>query len=117
MAGGRDPSISTHVLDVERGQPAVGFAIRLSRRDGGRLVELAAAVTDGDGRVADLAGGELQVGTYQIAFDVGGYFERQGRAVPFLRRVVIDFEVTDPARHYHVPLLLSPYSCTSYRGS
>jgi 5-hydroxyisourate hydrolase len=117
MARNREPSISTHVLDHERGQPAEGCSVSLSRWENGRLVELAVGVTDADGRVERLVRGNLRAGTYQLAFDVAGYFERQARQAPFLRRVVIDFQVADTTRHYHVPLLLSPYSCTLYRGS
>ena len=111
------PSISTHVLDNERGLPAQGVAVSLSHWDEGRLVQLSAQRTDHDGRIADLAGGDLRAGAYQIVFEVAEYFEQQGREVPFLRRVAIDFQVAETSRHYHVPLLLSPFACTSYRGS
>jgi 5-hydroxyisourate hydrolase len=113
----RRPSISTHVLDTERGEPAEGVPIALARWDGDRLVRLAEGETDHDGRIHDLLGGTLEVGSYQIAFEVAAYFREQDGDVPFLSRVAIDFEVLDTRRHYHIPLLLSRYSCASYRGS
>lgn len=113
----RRPSISTHVLDTERGEPAEGVPVALARWDGSRLVRLAEAETNADGRIADLLGGPLEPGGYQIIFDVAAYFRELDGDVPFLSRVAIDFEITDDTRHYHVPLLLSRYSCSSYRGS
>ena len=117
MSADREHSISTHVLDTERGEPAAGVPVTLSRWDRDGLVPLATHETDRDGRIRDLAGGSLRGGAYQVAFDVAAYLREQGRDAPFLTRVAIDFRVTDPSRHYHVPLLLSAYSCTSYRGS
>jgi 5-hydroxyisourate hydrolase len=110
-------AISTHVLDTERGEPAPGVPVVLSRREGGDLVQLSAAETDGDGRVRELLGGPLQPGGYQLAFDVAAYFQARKGDVPFLSRVAIDFQIADADRHYHIPLLLSPYACASYRGS
>jgi 5-hydroxyisourate hydrolase len=107
------PTLSTHVLDTERGLPAAGVPVELSR-DGQSLAQ---AETDADGRIADLAGGPLGEGQYQLAFDVAAYFRVQGRQAPFLQRVSIEFLAQAVDRHYHVPLLLSPYACTSYRGS
>jgi 5-hydroxyisourate hydrolase len=106
------PTLSTHVLDTERGVPAAGVPVELSQA--GRC--LARAQTDADGRIGDLGGGPLDTGEYQIAFDVAAYFAAQGRAAPFLRRVTLEFLVSGGG-HYHVPLLLAPYACTSYRGS
>ena len=117
MASRSTPSISTHVLDNERGQPARGCPVRLLHWQGGELNEIGSAATDEDGRIEDLAGKGLQVGSYRIVFEVAEYFQQAGRAAPFLERVAIDFQVDDSARHYHVPLLLTPYACTSYRGS
>ena len=110
-------SISTHVLDTERGEPAAGVPVTLARWEGDRLTRVAEAETDDDGRVRDLLGGRLASGGYQIVFDVGAYFRELDGYVPFMARVAIDFEVLDEDRHYHVPLLISRYSCTSYRGS
>jgi 5-hydroxyisourate hydrolase len=114
----RQPTISTHVLDNERGQPAVGVRVTLERFEGESFVPLASALTDADGRVADLlAPSDLQDGVYQIRFDAGSYFRQHGGDPPFLRVVSITFEIVDTARHYHVPLLMTRFACTSYRGS
>lgn len=111
------PSISTHVLDTEQGEPAAGVPVALSRWEGNGLVLLSAYETDHDGRIRRLLDDALQAGAYQIAFDVAAYCRRQGKEVAFLSKVVIEFQITDTLRHYHVPLLLSRYSCSSYRGS
>lgn len=113
----RAPSISTHVLDNERGLPAVGVRVTLDRRDGEEYIVLANATTDADGRIASLLPGALQTGVYRISFDAATYFARQGGESPFVRAVTIEFEIADPDRHYHVPLLLTRFACTSYRGS
>jgi 5-hydroxyisourate hydrolase len=117
MTKERSPSISTHVLDTERGEPAVGVPVALSRWDGGTLALLAAHETNQDGRIPSFLTEPLQAGSYQLAFDVAAYFRRQGLALAFLSKVVIEFQVHDSQRHYHVPLLLSRYACSSYRGS
>ena len=107
-------TLSTHVLDIERGAPAAGVPIALFRGE----QRLTQAETNADGRIADLAGGTLlERGSYRLVFDVAAYFARQGRAAPFLERVSIEFQINPADPHYHVPLLLSPYACTSYRGS
>jgi 5-hydroxyisourate hydrolase len=106
-------TLSTHVLDIERGSPAVGVPIELLL--GERL--LARASTNADGRIADLAGVDLPSGTYRLVFDVATYFTAEGGEASFLRRVSIDFDLDGADAHYHVPLLLSRYACTSYRGS
>src|SRR4051812_3451443 len=116
MEASRMPSLSTHVLDTEIGVPAAGVPITLARLEGEGSVVVATAVTDQDGRVRELAP-TLEAGSYQIVFDVAAYLLQQGRAVTFLRRVTIEFEAQADGGHYHVPLLLSRYSCTSYRGS
>jgi len=113
----REPSISTHVLDNERGQPAVGVRVTLERRDGDAFTMLASAATDDDGRVANLLPDPLRAGVYRIAFDAAGYFQDRAGDPPFLRTVTVEFEIADTGRHYHVPLLLTRYACTSYRGS
>jgi 5-hydroxyisourate hydrolase len=97
--------ISTHVLDTELGEPGAGIAVSLFR--GKELISHQA--TDDDGRISDLSGGlALGPGEYRLVFHVaGGFFER----------VEVTIGIPDPARHYHVPLLLSPYSCVIYRGS
>jgi 5-hydroxyisourate hydrolase len=106
-------TLSTHVLDVERGVPAGVVPIALFRGE----QQVALAETNADGRIGDMAGGgSLEAGTYRLVFDVAAYFARRGGAADFLRRVAIDFQVDASDLHYHVPLLLSPYACTSYRG-
>lgn len=106
-------TISTHVLDTERGQPAAGVRVTLSRLDvgDGRPVRMTQALTDGDGRVRDLLERPLQAGDYRLEFEIG----RDDGS--FFTRVAVDLHVTDVARSYHVPLLLAPYSMTTYRGS
>lgn len=104
-------TLSTHVLDVERGCPAVGVHVGLSQH--GR--DLARATTDADGRITDLPA--LDPGEYVLSFDLGAYFQAQGRPALFLRRVSIEFQADASDRHYHVPLLLSPFALTCYRGS
>ncbi len=104
------PTISTHVLDTGRGEPAAGVSVTLSRVDGGQAVT---QQTDADGRIASL--GELSPGGYRLSFDVGGYYKKKA-LTPFLDRVTVDFTV-EADRRYHIPLLMSPFSCSSYRGS
>jgi len=105
-------TLSTHVLDTERGIPARGVPITLYAADS----EIAHAETDAGGRIADLAG-SLDPGSYRLTFDVAAYLLSQGREAPFLRRVSIEFKLEAALPHYHVPLLMSAYACTSYRGS
>ncbi|HTW25544.1 MAG TPA: hydroxyisourate hydrolase [Acetobacteraceae bacterium] len=112
--------LSTHVLDVANGRPAGGIRITLRRADDGAL--LAEVVTNADGRTAAplLQDEALQAGRYELRFEAGAYFRAQGLTLPdpaFLDEVVIRFGVADPAAHYHVPLLLSPWSYSTYRGS
>ena len=104
-------TISTHVLDAVAGTPAAGLALTLDRKDGDVWIPLARAVTDADGRVADLGPAGI-AGTYRLTFDTGGYLPDT-----FYPQVVVVFRVRDPAAHHHVPLLLSPYAYSTYRGS
>jgi 5-hydroxyisourate hydrolase len=96
--------ISTHVLDTELGEPAAGMQVGLFK--GNDLITL--RETDDDGRIADLTAGELTAGEYRIVFYVEG---------SFFAKVELTIMVTDPSAHHHVPLLVSPYSCVTYRGS
>jgi 5-hydroxyisourate hydrolase len=109
--------LTTHVLDTMHGRPAAGVALRVTR-DGETV---ASAVTNVDGRCdAPLISGGLETGGYRLEFDVGDYFRDLGVALPspaFLETVVIDFGVAEPQAHYHVPLLVSPYGYSTYRGS
>ncbi|WP_203581104.1 hydroxyisourate hydrolase [Microbacterium hibisci] len=105
--------VTTHVLDAALGSPARGVRVVLSRGDG---TQVAAGVTDGAGRIGDLGPDRLDAGTYRLSFDTGEYFAGTGRAT-FYPAVSIDFTVADVGQHYHVPLLLSPYSYSTYRGN
>ena len=113
--------LTTHVLDTARGKPAAGLAISLYR-DSREGPAAAGAVTNADGRCDRplLDGDALTAGTYELVFDTGAYFDHLGLDLPqpkFLDQVVIRFGVADPEAHYHVPLLLSPYGYSTYRGS
>lgn len=110
-------SISTHVLDAARGAPARGMGLMLLSLDGTAWAEIYAGETDDDGRCAELAAGrDLGAGTYRLRFDTGGYFARTGTE-NFYPVVELTFTVADAGGHYHVPLLLSPYAYSTYRGS
>lgn len=106
------PTISTHVLDTERGAPASGVRVTLYRLDvGAAPIRMTQALTDGDGRVRDLLERPLAAGDYRLEFDTA----HEGGS--FFVRVAIDVRIDDVGRSYHVPLLLAPYSMTTYRGS
>jgi 5-hydroxyisourate hydrolase len=114
--------LTTHVLDTARGRPAAGVAIRLYEcRDAARTL-IKTIETNASGRTNGplLAGQALRTGVYELVFSAGAYFRAQGDMLaepPFLDDVVIRFGVSDPTAHYHVPLLLSPYGYSTYRGS
>ena len=103
--------LTTHVLDTARGRPASGVQIELFRLDPRR--PLKAVATNADGRTDEPLLTTLEVGRYELLFFVGGYFGERA----FLDRVPVRFTVTDPDAHYHVPLLVSPWSYSTYRGS
>jgi hydroxyisourate hydrolase len=106
------PTISTHVLDTERGTPAQGVRVTLSRLDvGAAPIRMTQALTDSDGRVRDLLERPLVAGDYRLEFDVA---HEDGS---FFTKVAVDVRISDTGRSYHVPLLLAPYSMTTYRGS
>jgi 5-hydroxyisourate hydrolase len=105
-------SLSTHVLDAVAGRPAPGVPVRLEQRTGDGWTLLAERVTDADGRIADLSTG-LAAGGYRLVFDTGSYL---GPAA-FYPEVVVTFRAEGAGQHYHVPLLLSPYAYSTYRGS
>jgi 5-hydroxyisourate hydrolase len=110
-------AITTHVLDTARGRPAAGVPITLSRMEGDQWKPLGAGETDADGRLRTLLpAGPLAMGTYRIAFDTAAYFRAQ-KEEGFYPSVTVDFVVKDAGGHYHVPLLLSPYGFSTYRGS
>ncbi|MGV9824506.1 MULTISPECIES: hydroxyisourate hydrolase [unclassified Gordonia (in: high G+C Gram-positive bacteria)] len=105
--------LSTHVLNAVSGAPAVGMSVSLRAVDG---EELATGVTDDDGRISQVNRDPLAPGTYHLVFATGEWFDGNG-IVGFFPQVDICFTVDDPSRHYHVPILLSPYSYSTYRGS
>lgn len=98
------PSVSTHVLDVARGEPARGVRVELYRE----RTLLSAQQTNEDGRIVDLVQGTLERGTYRLVFHVPS---------AFFSRLEVEFAIDDAGRHYHIPILVSPYGCTTYRGS
>lgn len=104
--------VTAHVLDATAGTPAPGVTITLQDGD----VVIATATTNADGRVPDLGPDTLDAGDYRIEFGTGAYFTGRGLAT-FYPRVVIDFTVVAGQAHYHVPLLLSPFAYSTYRGS
>ncbi len=113
--------LTTHVLDTARGSPAAGLGLTLYRADEQRK-RLAQATTNQDGRcdVPLLDGDSLQAGPYELVFEAGAYFDRIGVELPtpkVLDQLVIRFGISDAAAHYHVPLLLSPFGYSTYRGS
>lgn len=112
--------LTTHVLDTAAGIPAQGMRVDLQRIDSAAAP--ASFETNGDGRVPAplLDGPALAAGRYELRFHVADYFRARGTALPeppFLDVVVIRFGIADPAQHYHVPLLVSPWSYSTYRGS
>lgn len=109
--------ITTHVLDTSRGRPAAGIPVTLESRSNGEWKQIGRRRTDADGRVKDLLpAGQLDKGLYRLAFETAVYF-RARKAKAFYPVIMVLFEVTDPKRHYHVPLLLSPFGYSTYRGS
>ena len=109
--------ITTHVLDTSLGKPGRGIAVELERIEHGQWHMVGGGVTDDDGRLRTLTPpGPVQTGTYRIRFQTGPYLVAQGTP-GFFPVVEIQFSVADGAQHYHVPLLLSPYSYSTYRGS
>ncbi len=114
--------LSTHVLDTARGMPAAGVAITLYRVSGNGHDRIGGFVTNADGRVAGalLTGAAFTAGVYELLFAAGDYLRSSGQAVGkglFLDQIPIRFGVTDAAAHYHVPLLISPFAYSTYRGS
>lgn len=108
--------ITTHVLDTSLGRPAAGVPVTLETREGTGWKQLGRGTTDADGRLRNLAPQQLPAGTYRLTFDTRVYFESRHTA-SFYPEVAIVFEVRDAAAKYHVPLLISPYGYSTYRGS
>ena len=116
--------LTTHVLDTAQGRPAAGMAVELWRLGAGgagpELLKTARTNADGRADAPLLAGEELAAGTYELVFAVGDYFAAQpvpAAEPPFLDRVPVRFGIADPHAHYHVPLLVSPWAYSTYRGS
>lgn len=111
--------ITTHVLDTSQGRPAAGLAVALLRQEGnGEWSVIGRGTTNADGRAATLLPEEIPVsrGRYRLVFDTGAWLGSQGIEA-FFPQVEVEFEVRDGGRPYHVPLLLSPYGYSTYRGS
>lgn len=112
------PTISTHVLDTEAGAPAVGVHVILYKLgEDERPIRLTQALTDADGRVRDLLERPMSPGVYRLEFNIAGVRGAVARDNRFFRRLSVDIRIDDISRSYHVPLLLAPYSLTTYRGS
>ncbi|HET7480478.1 MAG TPA: hydroxyisourate hydrolase [Rubrobacteraceae bacterium] len=113
--------LTTHVLDTAHGHPAAGMPLELFRIQDGQRRSLKTVTTNEDGRTDEplLTESEFETGVYEIVFDVGAYFAGEPGVPepPFLGRVPLRFGVADPESHYHVPLLASPWSYSTYRGS
>jgi len=115
--------LSTHVLDTMHGTPASGMAVSLCTTSDGVATLVKQFILNSDGRNPDgllYDSASLKVGTYRLVFDVAAYFKARGVVLPepnFLNAVTIDFGVADVGAHYHVPLLVSPWSYSTYRGS
>jgi 5-hydroxyisourate hydrolase len=115
-------SLTTHVLDAAQGKPAKGVPIALYRVRGEVRELVREAVTNSDGRIGEplLTGARFEADAYELVFEIGAYFSNQGVPAdepPFLDAVTVRFTVSDSASHYHVPLLATPWSYTTYRGS
>jgi 5-hydroxyisourate hydrolase len=110
--------ITTHILDVTRGKPAANVSVRLDQVKGDLLENMAEGKTNLDGRLIDWwKRDSLSPGLYQLRFATAGYFDSIGCKEYFYPEVTIRFQVSDPAAHYHVPLLISPFGYSTYRGS
>jgi 5-hydroxyisourate hydrolase len=115
--------LSTHVLDTMHGTPAAGMQVRLYRTEAGAHTLMCACILNADGRAPQgllIEPAQLQAGCYRLEFDVAGYFKARGVQLPeppFLNLVHLDFGIAHAQQHYHVPLLVSPWSYSTYRGS
>lgn len=115
--------LSTHVLDTMHGCPAAGMGVALYTTQGEEATLVKRFTLNADGRNPDgplYDSASLKKGTYRLVFDVAGYFKAKGVVLPepnFLNQVSLDFGVAEPQQHYHVPLLVSPWSYSTYRGS
>jgi 5-hydroxyisourate hydrolase len=114
-------AISTHVLDIAAGRPAAGLRVRLEHVTPAETAEIARATTDSGGRVTRLGPDVIEPGTYRLVFETGGYHGQHvgtsTDAGAFFPEVAVTFAIADGGEHYHVPLLLSPFGYSTYRGS
>lgn len=114
--------LSTHVLDTSQGKPAGGMQIDLYRFDGSERLHLKKVITNRDGRTEEplLTGDQILIGKFELVFGAGAYFRSHGFVLtepPFLDQIAIQFGISDAQGNYHVPLLVTPYSYSTYRGS
>ena len=109
-------TLSTHVLDASSGRPATEVPLTLDRRVGDSWERVGSGVTDDDGRCRTMAPDGLEAAVYRLVFDTGTYFSATGVS-GFYPEISVVFEVNEPERHHHVPLLLSPFAYSTYRGS
>ncbi len=120
MASGHEPGLTVHVLDTARGLPATGLAVTLYRIEGDDRTALGVWLTNADGRCDEklLDAATMRAGIYEVVFDVGAWRRAGGQAdAGFYDLIPIRFVAGDAAAHYHIPLLLAPYSYSTYRGS
>jgi 5-hydroxyisourate hydrolase len=108
--------VTTHILDTGTGRPASGVKATLEAKSAAGWQEIGSGTTDQDGRIKNLGPEQIEAGTYRISFETGSYFGKQGTET-FFPSVELTFAVKDPAEHYHVPLLISPFAYSTYRGS
>lgn len=108
--------ITTHVLDIAQGSPAVGVTVILEIRQSNDWSPVGRGVTDAKGRVTTLTEGLVAPGTYRLTFDLAAYHREQGVPVPFFPEAKVTFTVRDPNELYHLPIVISPYGYSTYRG-
>ena len=118
LAAAAPNPLSVHVLDQQSGRPGAGIQVMLEQRTGEHWRELARGVTDAQGRIPALYPEEkaMTAGDYRIVFETGAYFAR-ARQASFFPRIPVEFTVDAPTQHYHIPLLLSPFGYSTYRGN
>ena len=111
-------TISTHVLDLSSGRPAAGVSVRLDHHDGARWLPISDGKTNADGRLPTMVASAvpLPAGKYRLIFDTGAYFAAR-HLDTFYPRTIVEFMAAEESAHYHVPLLVSPYGYSTYRGS
>ncbi|MFC4932495.1 hydroxyisourate hydrolase [Massilia sp. GCM10023247] len=113
-----DNPLSVHILDLQSGQPTAGVAVTLEQRDGPQWRALGSAVTDAQGRIRALypAGKPLAAGAYRVVFKTGDHYAKL-RQPTFFEQIPVEFKIENTTQHYHIPLLLSPYGYSTYRGN